>query len=117
VTALTTQPEELSLRERPRGLAVKMRVPADLGWFRGHFPGTPILPGVVQLAWAIAYARRHLGLDPTVERVTGLKFLRVVRPGAELDLDLEWVPQERALRFEYREAAVTCSSGRFLLAR
>jgi len=112
-----TQPEELSLRMRPAGLAVRMRVPASLDWFHGHFPGTPILPGVVQLHWAVLYARRHLGLDPAVERVTGLKFLRVVRPGAELELDLQWSPEERELRFEYAENQQACSCGRFSLAR
>ncbi|HEY7379234.1 MAG TPA: hypothetical protein VH542_11165 [Steroidobacteraceae bacterium] len=117
MTALTTQPEELSLRKRPSGLAVRIRVPAGLDWFRGHFPGTPILPGVVQLDWAIAYARGHLGVDPAIERVVGLKFMRVVRPGAELELDLAWSPADRELRFEYTENEQACSCGRFFLAR
>jgi len=117
VTALTTQPEELSLRKRPFGLAVKVHVPASLGWFHGHFPDHPILPGVVQLAWAIEYARNHLDLDPAIERVVGLKFMRVVRPGAHLDLDLQWSPEERSLRFQYSERELACSSGRFVLAR
>lgn len=117
MTALRTQPEELSLRKRPSGLAVRMRVPASLDWFRGHFPGRPILPGVVQLDWAVAYARHHLGIDPAIERIAGLKFLRVVRPGAELELDLQWSPQERELRFQYTENKQACSSGRFYLAR
>lgn len=117
MTAVTTQPEELSLRKHPSGLAARIRVPASLDWFRGHFPGTPILPGVVQLDWAVAYARRHLGLDPAIERVVGLKFMRIVRPGAELELDLEWSPADRELSFKYQENEQVCSSGRFLLAQ
>ena len=117
MTAAPTQPEVLHVRTRPSGVALELRVPATLAWLRGHFPGRPILPGVVQLAWVMAYARAHFGLDPVVERITDLKFQRIIRPGAQLELDLAWSPAERTVDFEFRERAATCSSGRFVLTR
>ena len=117
MTAAPAQPEVLNVRARPSGVALDLRVPATLGWFRGHFPDHPILPGVVQLAWVMAYARAHFDLDPAVERITALKFQRIIRPGAELELDLQWSSAGRCLDFQFRERAATCSSGRFVLAR
>jgi 3-hydroxymyristoyl/3-hydroxydecanoyl-(acyl carrier protein) dehydratase len=37
----------------------RLRVPPTLEHFRGHFPGFPILPGVVQLDWAVRFGRLH----------------------------------------------------------
>lgn len=117
MTATATYPQVVNVLTRPCGLALKLRVPATLDWFRGHFPHCPILPGVVQVAWAVFYGEQHFGFDPAVERVVGLKFLRVIRPGAELDLELEWSDSERALGFRFSEGESTCSLGRLVLAR
>ena len=53
----------------------------------GHFPGDPIVPGVVLLERVGASARRAFGAD-----VTGLpqaKFLRPLRPDEITDLRIE----------------------------
>ena len=117
MTATATHPEVLNVLTRPSGLALRLRVPASLSWFRGHFPQCPILPGVVQLAWAVSYGVEHFGFEPVVERVVDLKFLRVIRPGAELELELDWSDAERSLGFRFSERESTCSSGRVVLAR
>jgi len=117
VTAYPTRPEVLSVVSGPLALTLTLQVPASLRWFRGHFPQHPILPGVVQLAWAMAHACEHFGFDPAVERVADLKFLRIIRPGAELKLDLDWAEGERNLSFRFSQHDSTCSSGRFILAR
>ena len=117
MTANPTRPEVLSVVASPAALALTVRVPTTLEWFRGHFREHPILPGVVQLAWAIAYAQEHFGFEPAIERISDLKFLRVIRPGAELRLDLDWSQRDRGLGFKFSERESTCSSGRFILAR
>ena len=117
MTANPTRPEAASVSAGPRELSLSFKVPASLLWFRGHFEHHPILPGVVQLAWAMAFAQEHFSFDPAVERITGLKFLRVIRPEAELKLDLDWSADQRALGFRFSEHDSVCSSGRFILAR
>ena len=79
-----------------RHLAVAVDHPA----FAGHFPGRPILPGVVLLAEVLELLLREapesLGARPTVSAV---KFLAPVRPGASLEI--RWsAPGAQRLRFE-----------------
>jgi len=97
---------------------LELDLPPDLDCFRGHFPGCAILAGVVQLDWAVRFGSEYLGTSTRVTRISALKFMRIVRPGARLALILE--PTADGLRFEYREAQrpdSVCSSGRIACAR
>jgi 3-hydroxyacyl-[acyl-carrier-protein] dehydratase len=68
--------------------------------FAGHFPGQPLLPGVVLLGEAMEVLLRDapaaLGAHP---RLSTVKFLAPVRPGAALEVRWSAPGQER-LRFE-----------------
>lgn len=95
-------PRTLGREPRPGGVCLRIEVPAELAWFAGHFPERPILPGVAQIGWAIAYAREQFGFagDPSV--IDRVKFLRATGPGARLELELrrhgdyvEWELSER----------------------
>ena len=66
-----------------------LEVPANLAFLEGHFPGQPIVPGVVQLRWALDCAQAWLGAPVPVIRIEALKFRDVLRPGDRFDLTLE----------------------------
>ncbi|MDB4974887.1 MAG: hypothetical protein JWN48_3228 [Myxococcaceae bacterium] len=68
---------------------VRVVVPHDSGFFRGHFDGQPILPGVVQLQHlALAETRRRFPALRVLTRVSRVKFKRLVEPGETLVLAL-----------------------------
>jgi 3-hydroxymyristoyl/3-hydroxydecanoyl-(acyl carrier protein) dehydratase len=106
-------PEVLATRPGPDGFNFDLRVPPDLECFSGHFPGTPLLPGVVQLSWVLALAQPRFRLPANFAHVGALKFTRVVMPGANLLLDLGFDGARGELSFRFRDSAgLECSSGR-----
>ncbi len=71
-------------------------VTEDLDVFQGHYPGTPLLPGVLQCemalqASAILIARTQAtgeGQIPVATRMNNVKWKQMVRPGDTLDIEV-----------------------------
>ena len=53
-------PEIISQSIAPARAEFEIAVPDDLFFLQGHFPQQPILPGVVQIHWAIMLAAAQL---------------------------------------------------------
>lgn len=82
--------------------------------FDGHFPGTPVLPGVAQVDWAVRFAGEAFALPPRFLRAEQLKFQQPVLPPTVLELSLEWQAQAGQLQFRYASARGLHSSGRLV---
>ncbi|WP_137818672.1 acyl-CoA synthetase family protein [Pseudomonas sp. 2FG] len=109
------QPQLLSQREEDGQWQLELEVPLDLAHFTGHFPQTPVLPGVVQIDWALSLARQLMCLPPRFVGMEVLKFQQLARPGDRLHLSLRFDALRSKLYFSYRHGAANCSSGRILL--
>ena len=95
--------------------ALSLQLVPQLRVFDGHFPGTPVLPGVVQLDWAITFGRQAFPhMPPRFLRAEQLKFQLPVLPPVQLELTLEWKEAQRQLAFRYSSQAGTHSSGRLV---
>ncbi len=90
-------------------------VPADHPAFAGHFPGRPILPGVVLLDEALR-AARELAPDATAWSIPQAKFLQPVLPGEHLLLCLTPLATP-GFAFEFRRAGAVVASGQLRLQR
>lgn len=110
------QPEIIATDATDEYLRLDLRVPADLAQFDGHFPGTPLLPGVAQIDWAVNCARDLLQQRGRFTALRNVKFTRVISPGAELTLEMRHIPHSGAVSFRYTQAGVPCSSGRIEFA-
>ncbi|MBP1590021.1 MAG: acyl-CoA synthetase [Kiritimatiellae bacterium] len=86
--------------------------PPDAIYFRGHFPGNPILPGVVQLFYARLWLRRAFGLDVGACRILKLKFSALAHPSESLALTLHRDTPAR-IAFRYLRDTTRISSGIF----
>ncbi|WP_312479227.1 acyl-CoA synthetase family protein [Stutzerimonas nitrititolerans] len=110
------KPERLGERQEDDQWHLELGVPVDLAHFSGHFPQTPVLPGVVQIDWAISLARQLIeNLPPRFQGMEVLKFQQLARPGDRLQLTLRFDAQRSKLHFSYRNGDAPCSSGRILL--
>lgn len=108
-------PEVLEQVETDGEWSLQLSVPPDLVYFSGHFPKAPVLPGVVQVEWALNLGRQLLNLTGPFAGMEVLKFQQLVRPGDEIQLHLRFDPERSKLYFAYRNDTATCSSGRILL--
>ena len=108
-------PEVLSQSEDAGQWTLKLSIPPDLAFFSGHFPKTPVLPGVVQVDWAMVLGQQLLDLPPRFAGMEVLKFQQLVRPGDAIELTLRFDSQRAKLHFAYRNATAPCSSGRIVL--
>ena len=81
-------------------LRLGLDIEPDLNWFRGHFPGHPVLPGIVQLHWAVAIAIAYFGIRDVPDQVLRLKFKSIVVPPCTVNLAIvRSTPTD--IRFEY----------------
>ncbi len=76
-------------------VVARWRITGDEAFLGGHFPGNPIVPGVLQLealaqagALAILSDARYAGKLPLFGGVDDVRWRRMVKPGDELVLDV-----------------------------
>lgn len=97
---------------------IDILLPADLLWFRGHFPTCPILPGVAQINWVMHYANLLFGPMPVVKSIDVVKFQRPLMPDDKVILLLNWDRANDKLTFKYLvHGEITASSGKITLCQ
>jgi len=109
-----TEAQVLKSEADDNSLTLKLRPPEDLFYFDGHFDREPVLPGVVQIDWAIAIGRKQFAIDGTFQRIEALKFHRIIKAGQEIELALRYDRDRGRLGFRYTRAGAKISSGRIL---
>jgi 3-hydroxymyristoyl/3-hydroxydecanoyl-(acyl carrier protein) dehydratase len=91
-------------------------IPAQHPAFEGHFPGTPLLPGVLlldEVLHAVVESEDRAGSAALRElrwTISTAKFLRPVRPGETLTLEHEPLANG-SIRFTLRGAGQPVASG------
>lgn len=110
-----TLPVELECVTLPGGsYRLALRVPENLLYFEGHFPETPILPGVVMVHWAEHFARRLYDIGGVFLRLEVVKFQKVVTPGLCIFLDIEYSAEQGKVKFSFGSREVQYVSGRIV---
>jgi 3-hydroxyacyl-[acyl-carrier-protein] dehydratase len=100
-------------------------VPADLFAFRGHYPGRPLLPGVLTSEFAFQSAAILLvsssaiphapAAVPALTKIEDARFKRAVLPGETLRASVEVI--ERLGPACFMKASITCGGATVLKVR
>ena len=99
--------------ELPRA-SYELAVPDKLFYLQGHFPGRPILAGVVQVHWAVQLARTVFTSLNNFKGLEALKFHRIIEPHTRLTLVLEQSGSTGKLYFSFSSDLGMHSQGRLL---
>ena len=91
--------------------AIHWTVPLDHPAFAGHFPGTPILPGVLLLDTVLLKLAEASGLSLQSLTVSSVKFLSPAGPGDQLTLTHQ-INTNGSIRFQITAAVVKESTKR-----
>jgi 3-hydroxymyristoyl/3-hydroxydecanoyl-(acyl carrier protein) dehydratase len=117
-------PEIVEVARTDERVELKLIIPESLLYFRGHFPGFALLPGVVQLDWAIQYGREYFALGQIASEVASevaateirIKFRKPIRPNHHVTLTLKHLPARSSIQFDYADDDGACSSGQIRFA-
>jgi len=106
-------------------LTTRRRVRPDEDFFKGHYPGNPIMPGVlicesvfqsgcIFLTKQFAAKGENLShYTPVLTRITEVKFKNSVKPGDELIIDVK--VKDRLGRFMFLSGSVRTADNRKVL--
>jgi 3-hydroxyacyl-[acyl-carrier-protein] dehydratase len=103
-------------------VVTEWRAKEDAPFFRGHYPGNPILPGVLLCEMAaqssaILFANdpREDNATPVLTKIAEARFKRMVRPGETLRCDVAL--DERVGPARYVDVKITCDGQTVLRAK
>jgi predicted hotdog family 3-hydroxylacyl-ACP dehydratase len=100
-------------------LKATLAIPADGPWFEGHFPGRPILPGVAELALAIAALRNETGKLLPLRGIAFARLRHLVLPGDRLELSAREstgaAGDAGRLRFDLKRDGELVANGEFIV--
>ena len=97
------RPDDAGRIER---LALKFRIHHDHPSLPGHFPGQPVVPGVVVLDRVQAAIETRVGEALGPCRFPQVKFVRPLLPGEEAEVVLDGAPPRWRFRVLHGEALV-----------
>lgn len=89
--------------------ATLLRIEHDHPSLEGHFPGQPVVPGVLLLDRVVAAAEAWLGTAVIVRSLPQVKFVAPLLPGQDAQLELKRAGAE--LRFSVRRADAIVAQG------
>lgn len=87
----------------------KLTFVKNSNFFKGHFEGFPILPGVVQLFFANWFTKLAYGVDCKAGQIRKVKFSNIIRPAEVIELELKF--SEKNVSYRYLREDTVCSSG------
>jgi len=110
-------PDVLATLRSDENIVLTLQVPESLLYFDGHFDQASLLPGVVQIEWAVHFGRQLFDISGEFSSLEVVKFKEVISPDQKVELTLQFKEDKKKLVFSYQSKNGACSSGRIVLDR
>jgi 3-hydroxymyristoyl/3-hydroxydecanoyl-(acyl carrier protein) dehydratase len=104
-----------SVKQHADAVELGLLIPSNLLYFKGHFDQAPVLPGVVQIHWAIEFGRQYFHLPEAFIGLEVIKFQDLIMPQAQINLALHYHRHNNKLSFSYTSFRGRHSSGRVVM--
>tara|TARA_B100000745_G_scaffold162737_1_gene106532 strand:- start:4662 stop:5033 length:372 start_codon:yes stop_codon:yes gene_type:complete len=108
------QPDYTLIEEQPLAVSYQLRLSPEIFYFQGHFPVQPVLPGVVQIHWAMAKGLEHFPIKGEFSRMEAIKFQQVIFPERAVTMHLSFDSDKNKLSFRFQDGDTPFSSGRIV---
>ena len=79
------------------GITAQFCFSADLDLFAGHFPGNPILPGIVQIEMVKFTLEQARGTSFRIQSIKKTKFSNLIHPDTPIHLSIRLTPVDGSL--------------------
>ena len=96
------------------GFLFQFKVPEDLLFFEGHFPGTPVVAGVCQIKWVCDVIREHFQRELPIAGMEAVKFHQLLFPGQSFRMEIKHQAKRRKWSFRLFYDQKKVASGRIL---
>ena len=108
-------PDVLATNRTGDSVVLTLFIPEELLYFDGHFDLASLLPGVVQIDWAVHFGSQLFNFSGEFSRLEVIKFKEVISPNQQVVLTLQFKENKNKLLFSYQSDSGVCSSGRVVL--
>ncbi|MEO8626698.1 MAG: hypothetical protein ABI612_01155 [Betaproteobacteria bacterium] len=75
-------------------MIAELVIPSGGAYFEGHFPGRPILPGILELKLIVDVLQRELEITAPLQKIVFTRFRQLVLPGDRLAISARRLPNE-----------------------
>ena len=95
-----------NLNSTSETISAEIKLNANHSIFEGHFPGSPVTPGVVQLQIVKEILEQHLSKNLQMKTMRTCKFLKVINPLETPDIQID-------IKFKQEEYLEVLASGTY----
>lgn len=109
-------PQFIQIQPQENGCELTIDINPEIRWFEGHFPGQPVLAGVVQTHWAGELGKYLFNIEEDFQRIDNLKFQSVILPPLIIALKFEYIEEKNSLKFKFCDDDCAYSEGKIVFA-
>lgn len=104
-------PEKTKITTNESEICAEFNIDESLPYLEGHFDKKAVLPGVVQIGWAIACVESSRGIEFSFHSLKSIKFTSLVLPPTEMKMTIKFDEKKGMIKFQSHTPKGKCASG------